>query len=610
MLVERLLSHRFQIIEAGDGLQGIEKAKEHLPDLVLVDMHMPHLTGYEVATRLKSLMPQMPVVALTADVTAHIRERVLAAGCDGYLSKPIDPDKFEDQIQIGRAHVQEELEDDSFRQAYQQKLVARLEEKVRSLVELNEQNKQLLEKAERRARRLEAGAKVGRNITSILDLDALLNTTVDVICDEFEFYYAGVFMVDEGNQWAVLQAGRGEPGAAMLAEGHKLKLDGSSMISTAIGQRRAQIASDVSEEPVHATSVHLPHTRSEMALPLIWGDDVIGALTVQSTKEDAFTGDDVTSLQAMADQLAVAIRNARSLKELEATHAELTRAKTFEAIATATGEAIHWVGNKAAPIPGSVNRVSEDIGRYLVLANALLEKAPPDLQEHKFAQSLAEAAQELSENDVDLQDVRADLEEQPARLLRRTLSMASIYEDLGIIESSARAILSIKEDLIGPARKRKIEVIDVAELLEGVVASMGIRGEDVRTLFTDDFPTVRADRRQLGRVFINLIKNAMEAMAEVEDKKLFIWGRQADDPGFIVVDVIDNGVGVPPEELDKIWMPFYTTKGSEGGTGLGLPACAQVIEQLGGKILVDSEVGLGTTFSVFLPAPDKQFERI
>ncbi len=64
----------------------------------------------------------------------------------------------------------------------------------------------------------------------------------------------------------------------------------------------------------------------------------------------------------------------------------------------------------------------------------------------------------------------------------------------------------------------------------------------------------------------------------------------------------DTGVGIPPEQLDKIWMAFYTTKGDRGGTGLGLPACAQIIGELGGKITVASEVGTGTTFSVALPA--------
>jgi signal transduction histidine kinase/DNA-binding response OmpR family regulator len=608
-LVRRLLPAQYIVLEADDGLQGIELAADERPDLVLVDLHMPHLTGYEVATRIKSLLPQVPVIALTADVSAHVRERALASGCDGYISKPIDPDGFAERVGAFLSGERELLEDNDYRRDYQEQLVVRLEEKVRELTEalrrnaeLNEQNLQLLEKAQRQTRLLEAGARVSHSITSILVQKALLTATVETICDEFGFYYAGVFLLDETGRWAVLHAGRGEAGAAMVAEGHKLEVGGDSMVGVAIAQRRAMIALDVGEELLHFRNPRLSDTRSEMALPLIVGSEVIGALTVQSVEEAAFSEDDAIALQATADQLAVAINNARLLEDLERTHRELVRTKTYEAIANATGEAIHWVGNKAAPIPGSVARIAEDVARYVIMAGALLEASPPELRGHKFARMLAQAAEEMQSSGVNLEEVQADLEAQSLKRLRRVLSVGSIFEDLEIIENSARAILNIKEDMIGPARQHRDEVIHLPDLLEEIIASMGIPDEYVRTLFASDLLPVRVDRFQLGRVFVNLIKNAMEAMEEVEDKKLFVWARLADEPGFVVVDVIDNGVGIPPDQIDKIWMAFYTTKGDQGGTGLGLPACAQIVGQLDGKITMESEVGLGTTFSVFLPA--------
>jgi signal transduction histidine kinase/CheY-like chemotaxis protein len=630
-LVHRLLSaDDYVILEADDGLRGIDLARAERPDLVLVDLHMPGLTGYEVATRIKSILPGSPVVALSADVTDHVRERALASGCDGYLSKPIDPDEFVEQVASYLSGEREFLEDDSFRQAYQQTLVARLEKNVRELTEaldrnakLNAENLQLLAHAQRRAKLLEAGARVSRRIISILDLQKLLEATVDAICDEFGFYYAGVFLRGEADlldgkfvgNWAVLRAGRGEAGKKLVAEGHKLKVGGDSMVGVAIAQRRALIALDVTsassvdpgEEPVHFQNPSLPDTRSEMALPLILGAvdvDVraIGALTVQSTKEAAFGDDDAAALQIVADQLAVAIGNARSLADLEKTHQELARTRTYEAIANATGEAIHWVGNKAAPIPGSVARITEDIVRYLCMVNVLLVEAPPELRDQDFARLLVQAAEEMEGLGFRLDEVRAALEAQSFERLRRVLSFESIYEDLHIIEDSARAILNIKEDLVGPARQRRDEIVHLPELLEETIASMGVPQEVVRTLFAPDLLPVQADPAQLGRVFINLIKNALEAMEEVENKKLFVWARRADEPGYVVVDVIDSGVGIAPENVDKIWMAFYTTKGNRGGTGLGLPACAQIVGQLDGKITLESEVGLGTTFSVFLPA--------
>jgi CheY-like chemotaxis protein len=115
-LVQRLLSADYAILEADDGLQGIDLAEAERPDLVLVDLHMPGLTGYEVATRIKTILPGSPVIALSADATDHVRERALASGCDGYLSKPIDPDRFVERVEAYLSGEREFLEDDSFRQ--------------------------------------------------------------------------------------------------------------------------------------------------------------------------------------------------------------------------------------------------------------------------------------------------------------------------------------------------------------------------------------------------------------------------------------------------------------------------------------------------------------
>ncbi|MDV7402779.1 GAF domain-containing protein, partial [Arthrospira platensis SPKY1] len=97
----------------------------------------------------------------------------------------------------------------------------------------------------------------------------------------------------------------------------------------------------------HFKNPYLPLTRSEMALPLVVGNKVLGAVTVQSTEERAFSDEDILTLQTMADQLAVAINNAHLLQELQRANESLLRAKTYEALTAATTQAIHWIGNKA-----------------------------------------------------------------------------------------------------------------------------------------------------------------------------------------------------------------------------------------------------------------------
>ncbi|HXV99136.1 MAG TPA: GAF domain-containing protein, partial [Anaerolineae bacterium] len=173
------------------------------------------------------------------------------------------------------------------------------------------ENRQLLEEAQYRSERLQTAAIISRAASSILDVNQLINTSVNLIRDQFDFYYVGLFMVDKAREWAVLRAGTGEAGRIQLERKHQLKIGGESMIGWSIQNRQARIALDVGQEAVRFQNPFLPNTHSEMALPLISRDEVIGALTVQSTEQGAFLPEDITLLQTMADQLANAIENAR-----------------------------------------------------------------------------------------------------------------------------------------------------------------------------------------------------------------------------------------------------------------------------------------------------------
>ena len=165
--------------------------------------------------------------------------------------------------------------------------------------------KETLTRTSRQAMLLGAATEVSQIISSILDPDELLPRTVDLICDRYGFYYAGIFLVEtlaDGRRWAVLKAGRGKAGRIMIENNHKLEVGGRSMIGACTALNEARIALDVGKEAVWFNNPFLPDTRSEMALPLAIGGEVIGALTVQSIEESAFSDDDVSSLQAMAGQ--------------------------------------------------------------------------------------------------------------------------------------------------------------------------------------------------------------------------------------------------------------------------------------------------------------------
>ncbi|MEM7346432.1 MAG: GAF domain-containing protein, partial [Chloroflexota bacterium] len=371
--------------------------------------------------------------------------------------------------------------------------------------QLHQLNADLFAQASRRATLLQAGAVTSRHITSILDLDELLSSTVDTICDEYNFYYAGIFLVgqeqtDENPAWAYLKAGRGEAGQKMMRNRHKLEIGGNSMIGAAVQTKEARISLDVDEEKVWYPNPILPKTRSEMALPLIVKNTAIGALTIQSEQESAFSTEDISSLQMMADQLAVAINNARLLKDLERANQELVQAKTYESIATATGETIHWVGNKAAPIPSCVGRTREDIGRFIYLAAELLEQADDEIKENPFAKVIIESSQQLQETLPDLAESVDKLRGKPLRKLHVMMDVESVLEDLEIIEDSAKTILAIKEDLIGPARRQRRQKTDVVNLIHKTIKGFGLPKDTVSYSFDGHIPPVEVDPAQLNRV--------------------------------------------------------------------------------------------------------------
>ncbi len=405
---------------------------------------------------------------------------------------------------------------------------------------LHREKQDLLRQAERRSRLLQAANRVGKEAASILELDALLPQIVNIICDTYGFYYAGIFLLDESGEWAVLRAGYGEAGKAMLAEGHRLKVGPGSMIGAAIAFGEARIALDVGEERVHFKNPHLPHTRSEMALPLIFGKQVLGAVTVQSVEERAFSQDDITTLLTMAEHLAVAINNARTLEALKQAHAEILRAKVFEALTTATTEAIHWIGNKALPISMTVTRLQEEIA-----------------------------------------DGKVDVD--------------SLREDLEMIAESAEQITQVKEQLIGAVREQAPRPLLLADILRTAMLQRGLDLSMLEMSIAPEAAYTVADSAQLVRALGNLLQNAAEAGA----KTIRAQAELADERGMLRLVLADDGAGMSAENLSKVWSPFYSTK--SGHHGLGLPAALHVISQAQGRMDITGREGQGTQVEIWLP---------
>ena len=168
---------------------------------------------------------------------------------------------------------------------------------------------------EKRAAQLQTVSTVARTIAALKDLDSLLPEITRLVSEQFGFYHTGIFLIDDSNEYAILQAANSEGGKRMLNRHHQLRLDATSIVGYATSRGEPRIALDVGADAVFFNNPDLPETRSEMALPLQAGGRTIGALDVQSTKTNAFSQEDINVLNTLADQVAIAIENARLFGE-------------------------------------------------------------------------------------------------------------------------------------------------------------------------------------------------------------------------------------------------------------------------------------------------------
>ncbi|MBC7251987.1 MAG: GAF domain-containing protein, partial [Anaerolineae bacterium] len=188
------------------------------------------------------------------------------------------------------------------------------------LAELVEQR---MAELSRRARYLEATAEVAGEVRSILDLQKLLPRVVASISERFGYYYTAIFLLDEAGQYAVLRAASSEGGQRLLARGHRLKVGEKGIVSYVISRGESYLARDVAGDDAFLCNPDLPATRSELALPLQAGDKLLGVLDVQSKDANAFSDEEITVLRTLADQVAVAIDNARLFTQIQTRVEEL-----------------------------------------------------------------------------------------------------------------------------------------------------------------------------------------------------------------------------------------------------------------------------------------------
>ncbi|MGQ9833647.1 MAG: GAF domain-containing protein [Candidatus Villigracilaceae bacterium] len=191
---------------------------------------------------------------------------------------------------------------------------------------LDEEVQKRTRQLEKKTAQLQAAAQVAREAAAIRQVDELLNRVVHLISERFGFYHAGIFIADQAGQYVVLQTASSPGGQKMLERGHQLRIGTQGIVGTVAATQRSRIALDVGEDAVYFSNPDLPDTRSEMALPLTVHGRLIGVLDIQSTETRAFDQDDLVVLQTLADQIALAIENARLYTDSQQAIQQLQRA--------------------------------------------------------------------------------------------------------------------------------------------------------------------------------------------------------------------------------------------------------------------------------------------
>lgn len=418
--------------------------------------------------------------------------------------------------------------------------------------EVQEEHQDLITGMTKRTIQLQTAADVARAATSMLDINELLPNVVEIIRSHFEYYYVGMFLIEENNEWAILRAATGETGEQLIEMKQRLKLEDSSMVGWCITHGQARIALDVGEDAVRFANPLLPLTRSEIALPLITHGNVIGAMTIQSEKPSAFSAVDITTLQAMADLVANALENARLYtervrlnKELESQNEELER---------------------------FTYTVSHDLRSPLVTIRGFLGYLKQDA-------------------------VSGDM----TRFARDMTRIANAVDKMQTLLTELLELSRIGRVANPPESVHFGEILrETMDLLSGP-----LEAGNIRLTIKGDLPIVHVDRLRIAEVLQNLIGNAIKFMGDQLQPAIEVGTEGTDADGKPIFYVRDNGIGIEPKYHERIFGLFNRLDPTIEGTGIGLTLVKRIIEIHEGRIWVKSELGKGATFFFTLPAPNE-----
>ena len=424
---------------------------------------------------------------------------------------------------------------------------------------------QARESLQRRNTYLAASAEIGRLVTSTLDIKTIFTRTVNLVSDRLGFYFAAIYQVEEEGFHATMREGTGGAGENMKIQKHRVAIGSQTIVGKAVETGETVLANDVQNESLYQPNPLLLDTQSEVAIPLKVGGKVLGVIDIQSKQVQAFSEDDISVLQSLADQVAVAINNATLYDESQELIKNLKEVDQFRS---------QFLANMSHELRTPLNSI---IGFSRVILKGI-DGPMTDMQQ----------------------------------------------QDLTAIYNSGQHLLGLINDVLDMARieagkmELNFEEVNLSEMIHSVFSTAkGLVKEKPIKLVEDvatDMPTVRGDIMRVRQVFINLISNASKF---TDAGSITIRSEVQESPNGkleALISVIDTGPGITPEGQEKLFKAFSQVDGSatrkSGGSGLGLSICANLVQLHGGRIGVTSEEGKGSTFWFTVPLFKQHEEEI
>jgi len=503
----------------------------------------------------------------------------------------------------------------------------------------------------RRARDMEAIGQVGRRIAAGWDIERILTAIAESTQVRFGVDHVGILTVDEAAGEFVMRAQAGPLARPDMANHRQKVTDGLAARVYTSGQM--VLTSDVRQVP-DFVSVTGPDARSELILPLRSSESVIGIIGFASRYVDAFGEEDISALQMLADQVAVAVENARLYEDAQRERQRLSAvlASTGDTVIVTDADDRVQLFNRAAEQLFGVT-AEQAIGQRvddMLRLPGLIEAYRSSPEAHVFELALSDTTTLLGNLTLvraehlgllgrvltlhDISDLKRldQLKSQMIRMashdLRSPLNLAFGYLDLledtlpdrqdarRYIEGlgqGLRRMRTLIQDLLDIERieseaEQIRQPIDLNEMAQRAAAELLPPAAEKRQQLSvelEELPAyISADPVQIYQVLINLMGNAIK-YTPTEGQ---IQARVRHDAGVIIFEVSDNGLGIPKAAQAKLFQRFYRVKmpGTEDieGTGLGLSLVKAVVEQHRGTVEVHSEEGQGSTFCVRLPALD------